>query len=109
MKCRNNFQKKISALLQKENMWWMVVVLLVLIAVSYVSREGLDDSLGGMKPDDPTVKQLLQSNERALEELTKKVDALAPLAEQVTSLKRRIDESNNKLDSISNMCVKCTA
>jgi archaellum component FlaC len=92
-------------------MWWLVGVLLLLILGSFVSRrrEGLDDSLGGMKPDDPTVKQLLQTNERTLDELTKKVDALAPLAEQVTSLKRRVDESNTKLDGISNMCVKCTA
>jgi hypothetical protein len=90
-------------------MWWLVVVLLMLIVGSYFSREGLDDSIGAMKPDDPNVKQLLQSNERTLEDLIKKVDALQPLAEKVSSLKSRLDESNTKLDGISNMCLKCTA
>ena len=90
-------------------MWWLVVVLLMLIVGSYFKREGLDDNVGGLKPDDPNVKQLLQSNERTLEDLIKKVDALTPLAEKVNTLKSRLDESNTKLDGISNMCVKCTA
>ena len=90
-------------------MWWVVAGLVLLVIYSFFSRREGYDGLGGMKPDDPSVKQLLQSNERMLEDLTKKVDALEPLAESVTSLKRRVDESNTKLDGISNMCVKCTA
>ena len=86
-------------------MWWLVVVLLLLVGSSYVltRREGLD--VGAMEPDDPTVKELLKSNERTLAELNKKVDELASVAEKVTSLKRRIDETNTKLDGIANMCV----
>jgi hypothetical protein len=83
----------------EKNMWWLVAVLLVVVGVSFMSRrEGVVPS-----PDDPSVKQLLSSNERTMEDLIKKVDALAPLAEQVTSLKSRLDQSNKKLDDIALM------
>jgi DNA repair exonuclease SbcCD ATPase subunit len=84
-------------------MWWLVVVLLFMILFSMVpKREGLD------VPEDPSVRELLQTNERAIQEIKQRIEKLAPLGEQVTAMKGRIDQSNNKLDSISEMCVSCT-
>jgi len=90
-------------------MWWVVVVLALIVVFSYTRKyqEGMDEP-PPVAPDDPAVRQMLQSNERTLQELKEKVDKIAPLAEQVAALKRRVEASNTKLDSISEMCVTCT-
>jgi len=88
-------------------MWWLVIIFLGFILFAYSRKEGVDDTL--TLPEDPSIRELLQSNERLIEDLTKKVDALAPLVEEVETLKRRIDESNAKVSDIADMCVKCTA